>query len=137
LGVTIKSDFKWERHIKQKVTEATDTLRLLRTLFGAPVEVKEIAYKTLCRPKLEFAAEVWDPFYQKDIQTLESVQSRAVRYILELKGRASVSQAKASLGLESLQDRRKAQRINVFHRILVNSGEHPSFDELNNMIDLF
>jgi hypothetical protein len=44
LGVTINSDFKWERHIKQKVSEATGTLGLLRrTIFGAPVKLKEIA----------------------------------------------------------------------------------------------
>ena len=45
LGVTINSDFKWERHIRQRVSEATVTRGLLRwTLFGAPVKVKEIAY---------------------------------------------------------------------------------------------
>jgi hypothetical protein len=59
LGVTIKNNFKWDRHINQKVSEATRTLGLLRrTLFGASARIKEIAYKSLCRPKLEFAAEV-------------------------------------------------------------------------------
>jgi hypothetical protein len=65
------------------------------------------------------------------------VQNKAVRFILDLRGRVSVSEAKASLGLENLQDRRRAQRIKMFHRILINSGEHSSYDELNELIESY
>ena len=32
-------------------------------------------------PKLEFASTVWSPYHQKDIQAIEMVQRRAVRFI--------------------------------------------------------
>ena len=33
-------------------------------------------------PKMEYAATVWDPYYQNDIQHLEKVQCRAARWVL-------------------------------------------------------
>ena len=46
-----------------------------------PTKVKLIAYKTLCRPRMEFAVEVWDPTANKYIQMLEMVQNKAVRFV--------------------------------------------------------
>ena len=68
------------------------TLGLLRrALSVAPEKVKCLTYRILCRPKLEYAVEVWDPFLVKRIESLESVQSKAVRFIENLKGRGGVS----------------------------------------------
>ena len=33
-------------------------------------------------PVMEYAAVVWDPYYQSDIQQLENVQHRAARWVL-------------------------------------------------------
>ena len=63
LGVCITNTFDWARHINLKCSEALKSLGLLRrTIATAPEKVKLQAYKTLCRPRLEYAAEVWDPF---------------------------------------------------------------------------
>ena len=37
----------------------------------APRETKAAAYKTLIRPKLEYAAPVWMPYHQKEIERIE------------------------------------------------------------------
>jgi hypothetical protein len=138
LGVQISSDLTWNEHISIMHSKASGTLGLLRrTLYNAPAKIKAVAYKTLCRPKLEFAAEVWDPYYNIHINLLESLQNKAARFILNLRGRCSISEAKDSLGLENLEDRRKALRIKMLHKILVNSDVHTSFNELNDFAQRF
>ena len=42
---------------------------------------KEQAYKMLVRPKVEYAAAVWDPYTAKQINNLEKIQRRAARVV--------------------------------------------------------
>ena len=71
---------------------------LKRNLHSAPTKVKLIAYKTLCRPRMEFAVEVWDPTANKYIQMLAMVQNKAVRFVSNLKGREGVTDEKKTVG---------------------------------------
>ena len=100
--------FDWHPHITQKHADANRALGLLnRTLFCAPPAVKCLAHKTLCRPKLKYAVEVWDPFLTKHVNLLEMLQNRAVRFISDIKERNGVSDAKKLLNLDPLAHRRK------------------------------
>jgi hypothetical protein len=119
LGVEIAHDFSWESHITSISSKAFSTLGMLRrALHRAPVIVKLTAYKSLCRPALEYACEVWDPFLMKHKELLESVQSRAARFVLDLRGISSVSAAKIDLGLDLLEERRRRSRVRLFNNIL-------------------
>ena len=40
-------------------------------------ETKCLAYISVVRPLLEYGSAVWDPYLQKDIQSIEMVQQRA------------------------------------------------------------
>ena len=67
LGVKITDDLEWGQHINGITNKATKTLGFLRrNLTFAPKETKAAAYKTLVRPKLEYAAPVWMPYHQVD-----------------------------------------------------------------------
>lgn len=48
---------------------------------GCRAYVKPNAYSTMVRPILEYAATVWDPYQQTQIQMLEGVQGRAARFV--------------------------------------------------------
>ena len=88
--------------------QASHILGLLKnTISDAPVAVKLIAYKQLCRPILEYAADVWDHYTATHSDMLERVQNKAVRFIENLKGReVSLSEEKIICGLKSLKHKR-------------------------------
>ena len=50
---------------------------LRRNLTFAPRSTKEVAYKTLVRPKLEYAAPIWSPHSKFQIDQIEKVQRTA------------------------------------------------------------
>ena len=54
--------------------KATRTLNFVRrNTYCYSQEAKNLAYLSLFRPNLEFAAAAWDPYTAKDIQQLERV----------------------------------------------------------------
>ena len=82
LGVTITKDLKWNTHISNVCTKANRTLSFLRrNLFSCPQDVREVAYKGLVRPILEYGSSVWDPHYEGLIDDLEKVQNRAAWFV--------------------------------------------------------
>ena len=73
---------KWASHVANITVKASKILNLLRrSMCTCSMNVKERAYLALVRPHLEFCAPAWNPHQQKEIETLEKVQRRAVRWI--------------------------------------------------------
>ena len=63
LGLTITDDLEWGQHISEISCKATKTFCFLRrNLALAPRHTKDVAYKTLVRPQLEYAAPIWYPY---------------------------------------------------------------------------
>ena len=82
LGVELSSDLKWNTHVRKTASKANQTLGVLRRNFkNCPREIKNMAYKSILRPKMEYAAPIWDPYTKDNIQLLEAVQRRAARFV--------------------------------------------------------
>lgn len=82
LGVTITSRLSWNSHIDNICSSAFKKLCFLRhKLRNSPSHIKLLTYNTYIRPKLEYASVVWDPFTKLNIDKLERVQRKAVRFI--------------------------------------------------------
>ena len=78
LCVTISKDLKWNTHVSNVCTKANRTHGVLRcNLSSCPENVKEMAYKGLVRPILEYANSVWDPHGIVVQEELEKFQNRA------------------------------------------------------------
>ena len=59
IGLTITDNLEWDQHVSEISCKATKSLGFLwRNLALAPWHTKEVAYKTLVRPQLEYAAPV-------------------------------------------------------------------------------
>ena len=78
---------------------------LKRDLSSCSQDVKEMAYKGLVRPVLEYASPVWDPH--------EKVQNRAARFVTGNYKFKTLSMASIleQLGWESLHKRRKGSKL--------------------------
>ena len=81
LGITISDNMDWGQHITEISSKATKTLRFLRrNLAFAPKSTKEVAYKTLVRPKLQYAALIWSPYSKLQINQVVKVRRTAARW---------------------------------------------------------
>ena len=120
LGVTVASDLRWNRHVNSIVAGANTTLRFLkRNLRVSSPAVKQSAYFTFVRPKLEYASSVWDPHTLGNISVLETVQRRAARWVLgRFQNRSSVGDMLLQLGWPSLEQRRAQTRLLLLYKAI-------------------
>ena len=94
---------------------------LKRNLKYAPQTVKANAYSSLVRPKMEYAATVWDPPSKTSINKLERVQRRAARFVLNYYSHySSVNQMLKTLNWPTLQVRRTVSKITLMYKIVNN-----------------
>ena len=67
LGVTISNKLKWSAHVSMIAAKANKSLGTIqRNLWNCSKNVKEIAYTSVVRPKLEYASAAWDQFLKKE-----------------------------------------------------------------------
>lgn len=113
LGITITSDLSWNSHISNVCNSAFRKLCLLRhKLKHAPSATRLLAYTSLIRPKLEYACIVWDPYKKININALEMIQRKAVRFIFcKYRPTDSPTSLMNQHNIQTLQLRRKIQRL--------------------------
>ena len=77
LGLTITDDLEWGQHVSEISCQATKTLCFLRrNLALAPRHTKEVAYKTLVRPQLKYAAPIWHPYNETETKRWRKCRSQ-------------------------------------------------------------
>ena len=112
LGITITDNLDWGQHeISCKATKTMGFLR--RNLALAPWHTKEVAYKTLVRPQLEYAAPIWNPYHKLQIQEVEKVQRTCRRW----RNTSSVGDMLDELEWPSLEARREQSSLTFFYKI--------------------
>ncbi|KAJ8038582.1 hypothetical protein HOLleu_16045 [Holothuria leucospilota] len=79
-----KKSLKPSRQCAAAAARANRVLGLIKRNFSSfSKEIVLNLYKQLVRPHLDYAAQAWSPFYEKDKLLLEQVQRRATRLIPE------------------------------------------------------
>ena len=118
-GITISDNMDWRQHISEISSKATKTLGFLRrNLAFAPQSTKEVAYKTLVRPKLEYAAPIWSPYSKLQINQVEKVQRTATRWTCRRwRNTSSVGEMLDELEWPSLEASRDQASLLLFHKI--------------------
>ena len=137
----ISSDLTWRSHVDRVTGSATKTLNFVRrNIKTKNPSVREMAYNTLVRPQLEYAAAVWDPHTKGKTSQVEKVQRRAARWVsCNYVRLASVTDMTETLGWRSLAQRRADARLCLFYKIIhgLVAVPLPSYIELNTRISRY
>ena len=122
LGVTLDHHLSFNEHIDNITKKATSVLNLCRrNLHMCPRGTKELAYKALVRPLLEYASPAWNPHTSRNIEKIEQVQRRAARFSLGFYKYGSnvglSEKIQNDLKWPSLQHRRAQADLTMFYKI--------------------
>jgi len=136
LGALISHDLSFSNHINTITAKANSMLGFLRrNLKYCPESLKNTAYISLVRSKLEYACCIWDPYLKKDVDKIEKTQRKGARFVKREYGQqVSVEGLLRDLKWEPLQSRRKHTRIIMFYKIIngvVRGVEHDDILQLN------
>jgi hypothetical protein len=82
LGLTFASDGNWTNHIDYIVNAAFKQVNVLRKLkFTLSKQTLSNIYLTFIRPTLEYACEVWNGCFEREVAKLEKVQLESARIV--------------------------------------------------------
>ena len=82
LGVHFDSQLKFDIHIDEKINKAYSFLGIIKrnfTYLSTDAFITLYLYKSLVRPHLEYAVQVWSPYSVAYIKKIEKVQMRATK----------------------------------------------------------
>ncbi|KAI8480146.1 hypothetical protein Bbelb_421300 [Branchiostoma belcheri] len=96
LGVTLQTDLLWGKHIDNTCSKANRMVCLLRRNLR---KTKELAYKALVRPLLQYARSVWDPHSNQNINNIEKNRRRNNRLTMLYK----ITQGLACVSCDALK----------------------------------
>ena len=86
IGVIIDQDLSFDTHIAAKINKTNSILGIINKTFDYKnKEVILSLFKSLIRPHIQFANQVWVPYLIKHITAIENVQRRATKTIHGLK----------------------------------------------------
>ena len=115
LGVEISSNLTFNNHTQKICTSANRSLGFIKCKIKTKSPaIREMDYKTLVRPLVEYSSSVWSPNTDKYIGKIEMVQRKAARWTLSLDNfhtQASVTEMLTQLGGRSLEQRRNDSRL--------------------------
>ncbi len=122
LGVLLNSQLSFSNHINNMLNKANRTLGFIsRNLKRCPNKLRETAYKSLVRPKLEYGSAIWDPYNQKDIDNIEKTQRKAARFVYkDYSSSTSVTSLLRDLKWTPLAERRRHQRLILMYKSINN-----------------
>ena len=124
LQIDNKLKLDWNKHISTVSARGQSKFAFLnRNLKGCPRKLRDTAYISLIRPALEYSCSVWYPHKKSNKDKIEKVQRRAARFVSNnFRRKASVSEMLHDLGWQSLDGRRKDQRLEfLFTKLLTDS----------------
>jgi hypothetical protein len=108
LGVYLSYDLSWSHHVQTLASETMQCVRQIQHSIHSPsaLTISKL-YKSIIRPKLEYANIIWPPHTYIDQNTLETVQRKATKWGT-LRHHSYTSRLQ-TLSLTSLKDRRIRQ----------------------------
>ena len=122
LGVSLSENLNWKQHILNITNKAKSTLGFVkRNLHHCPQKVKDQAYKSLVRPRLEYGCTVLDPYRAYQKSWIKQVQRRAARFVTRTYTREEGCVTNA-LNWPTLEKRRQVARLTLMYKCVTNQA---------------
>ena len=100
-----------------------------RALHNAPKQARLLAYTSLCRLHMKYAASVRDPSLADNI---EMVQHHVISFISQIKGRERITEVRKKLELETLAHKKAKIRHTLLLRKVSKKDNHQSLSSAYN-----
>ena len=128
LGVNIHKQLSWNHHISSVTKKANNTRSFLQhNIRQCPKRTKELSYRTLLRPLMQYATVIWDPFTEANTRKLETVQPRsAIMVCSDYRRTSSVSSMLQQLQWPTLQEHRAQAKFTMMYRIVYQLVDVPT-----------
>ena len=125
LGIKIEEHLTWNDHVKTVTIKANKVKGFLqRKLKHCPTSIKARFYSSMIRPILEYASAIWSPHTQRNVDLVEAVQRRSVRFIFNnYSPYASVTEMLERLDFKTLAERRNESKLIYLYKIVNNLVE--------------
>lgn len=130
LGVLLNTSLTFDKHIDKisaRARRSTGFIIRHSSDFHNPFTIIRL-YQSLVRSILEYCCVIWDPYFVGEIEVLEKVQEKFMRYIWfksKCTEKFSYQDALCRFNLASLETRRKQQILMLSHKILIGSYDAP------------
>ena len=122
IGLQISNDLKWSIHINNVCNKANATGGFLRrNIRYVPENCRKTAYISLVRSVMEYGATIWNPNLKGDIDKLEKMQNRAIRFIkrdYRSRERGCITKMRKELELETLKERRQRLCLILMYKVV-------------------
>jgi hypothetical protein len=121
LGVHISNDGTWHHHIEYIKNKAWQRVNIMRKLkYNLDRKSLEVIYTSFIRPILEYSNILWDNCTNHEKHELEKIQHEAARIALGATKFISIHELYREIGWDSLNCRRKNQKLILFHKMINN-----------------
>jgi hypothetical protein len=123
LGITIKDDLKWDKHIEEMSNKAKKRLSIMKGLkFKLDRRSLETMYTAFVRPILEYGDILWDTPGDNDhlLDELDTIQNNAARIVSGATARCTTASLNAELLWKPLKTRRREHRLAMYYKIVHN-----------------
>lgn len=128
LGVIFDADFKFREHIIEGAKSASRLCNMiLRTFIIQNPAFYIKLYNTIVVPKWTYCAQVWSPFYLRDVGLLQRVQNR---FLKRVAFRCNVP--RNALSLPSVQEVQQTNDLRVLKKLITNNMFTYYFDVRQN-----
>ena len=133
LGVIIDNRLQFNDHVQAKINKSNSIMALIRKTYTFLDNSSFLLlYKSLVRPHLEYANQIWKPHLKKHIHAIENVQRRATRLLPGMQNLTYEERLK-KLKLPTLEYRRT--RGDMIEAFKITSG-HYKHQAIENFLPL-
>ena len=118
LGIYMSGDCTFNYHISSLSKKCANLSGwILRTFYTRDCITMLTLFKSIVLSRLDYGSQLWSPFRIKHITQLEKIQRSFTKHITGMNDMPYHERLK-SLGLYSLQRRRKGTALSIFEKLL-------------------